>query len=644
MSATVDSEKFATYFAGAPVLNVPGRTFPVETRFLEDAVEITNHKLDEGSAAVDADELDDLTDLNTSDKAKEQSELLSGYSKSTQLTLSKFNEYRIDYSLITKLILAITSKELYTAYRRAILVFLPGLAEIRQLSSMLYASPLGKTYDIHTLHSSIASEDQQAAFHLPAAGRGKIVLSTNIAETGVTIPDITAVIDSGKHKEMRFDERRQVSRLLESFISRANAKQRRGRAGRVQKGLCFHLFSKYRHDRLMAEQQTPEMLRLSLQDLVMRVKITRLGDVQTALSAALDAPAPKNIKRAIDQLIEVGALSSAEELTSLGQQLSKLPLDPYLGKLVLHGLLFSALDPALSIAAILTSKSPFVAPVDAKKLLDQARIAFKKGDSDLLTEYNAYLAWKRAVQDSPSAEHAFCRRNCLSAQTLSNIEDLKGQLYSALSSNGLIPADMSTPAAASQATKGRRFLHVPPALTRHSNPNSPLLSALLAWSLYPKIIAKDPAVKHAYRALGTSQSISLHPTTIARLAPPTNPLTLTLVSYYSIMQSPSGNRNYYASGTTPVHPLLLLLGPAGEAKFDGVSGAVILDGARLRTLVGDGSGMGWRTHTAVKYLRWRISECVERRWRNKGLGKGEKWWALWESVVASWEESLKAEA
>src|SRR5690606_11657785 len=127
------------------------------------------------------------------------------------------------------------------------------------LCSNPYFNPRNGFWLVYPLHSTIASEDQEAAFLRPPPGVRKLVLATNIAETGITIPDVTCVVDIGRHKEMRFDERRQISRLVETFISEANAKQRRGRAGRVQEGLCFHLFTKTRFGK-MAEQQTPEML------------------------------------------------------------------------------------------------------------------------------------------------------------------------------------------------------------------------------------------------------------------------------------------------------------------------------------------------------------------------------------------------
>lgn len=133
----------------------------------------------------------------------------------------------------------------------------------------------------------------------------------------------------------------------------------------------------------LAEQQTPEMLRLSLQDLVLRVKICNLGEVEQTLLEAIDPPSPKNIRRAIDSLKEVKALTSAEALTPLGRQLAKLPLDVFLGKLIIHGAFFKCLDAAVSIAAILSSKSPFVNTMGSNAQKDLARLSFKRGISSL---------------------------------------------------------------------------------------------------------------------------------------------------------------------------------------------------------------------------------------------------------------------
>jgi len=136
----------------------------------------------------------------------------------------------------------------------------------------------------------------------------------------------------------------------------------------------------------MAEQQTPEMLRLSLQDLAIRVKMCKLGGIEDTLSQALDPPLVKNIRRAIDALIDVRALTADEELTPLGQQLARLPLDVFLGKLILLGSIFKCLDATITIAAILSSKSPFSAPFGAKSHADTIKLGFRRGGHPILCE------------------------------------------------------------------------------------------------------------------------------------------------------------------------------------------------------------------------------------------------------------------
>lgn len=541
MSATVDADRFSAYLGGAPVLNVPGRTFPVQVKYIEDAIELTGYT----PADSEPDKMVDLDDdpaENEGENIKSDiSKSLVDYSSRTRSTLAQIDEYRIEFDLILQLIAQIAVNDQLQDYSKAILVFLPGIAEIRTLNDMLLGDPrFAKDWLVYPLHSTIATEDQESAFLVPPPGIRKIVLATNIAETGITIPDVTCVIDTGKHREMRFDERRQLSRLIDTFISRANAKQRRGRAGRVQEGLCFHMFTKFRHDQLMSDQQTPEMLRLSLQDLAIRVKICKIGGIEETLGDALDPPSAKNIRRAVDALVDVRALTQAEELTPLGNQLARLPLDVFLGKLILYGVIFKCLDMAITVAAILSSKSPFSAPFGQRTQADNARMAFRRGDSDLLTIYNAYLAWKRVCQSTGGGgkEFQFCRKNFLSQQTLANIEDLKGQLLTSLADSGFLSLTEEERRALSRARfsggRGRRqqqFYDIPRRVNLNSD-NDVVSASVIAWSFYPKILVRDAPGSKGLRNIGTNQSISLHPSSVNR-----GRLDLRWLSYYHIMQS-----------------------------------------------------------------------------------------------------------
>jgi ATP-dependent RNA helicase DHX29 len=615
MSATVDAARFSRYLNDAPILTVPGRTFPVQTRYLEDAIELTHYTgvTETPKNASTSDNEDD--DEITSDKSGIPNKL-PGYSSATRNVLATYDEYAIDYDLIIRLVETVAYDPQLSCFSSAILVFLPGIAEIRQLNDTLVGHPsFNSNWFIYPLHSTISSEDQQAAFLVPPPGIRKIVLATNIAETGVTIPDITCVIDTGKHKEMRFDERRQLSRLTQSFISRANAKQRRGRAGRVQEGLCFHLFTKYRHDNLMAEQQTPEMLRLSLQDLVMRVKICRLGDIEATLAQALDPPSSRNIRRAIDALVEVDALTPNEDLTPLGRQIARLPLDAHLGKLVLLASAFACVDVAITIAAILSSKSPFLTPFGAKQRADIARLAFKKGDSDLLTTYNAYKAWKTVCSTPGRSEIQFCHKNFLSPQNLGNIEDLKSQLFSSLVEAGflqLTPDERRNMSRYRSTSRHRVFVDVPAQYDIHSD-NEVLVNSVIATAFYPKILTREGK---GWRNISNNQTVSLAPTSVNKGSSAAD-----FLSYYHIMQS--SNKFYNAHSTSIAYPLPMVLMVAADMDFKLHAGVISLPGNVLRFAVRD-----WRAAVALKVLRRRVKEILANSWKNpaRQLSEREEEW------------------
>lgn len=622
MSATVDAQRFSRYLDQAPIFNVPGRTYPVETRYLEDAIETTRFNAKTASTGVFGDEEDYARDASA--KTSLSAENLRQYSPETCNTLLQLDEYRISYDLIVRLLEVIAVHEEYTSYSNAVLIFLPGIAEIKRLNDMLVGHrTFVNGWYIYPLHSTIATEEQERAFLVPPPGYRKIVLGTNIAETGITIPDVTCVIDTGKHKEMRFDERRQLSRLIEAFISRANAKQRRGRAGRVQKGLCFHLFTRERHDKMMAEEQTPEMLRLSLQDLVLRVKICKLGGIEQTLSEALDPPSTKNIRRAIDSLVDVRALTSAEDLTPLGRQLARLPLDVFLGKLILLGTIFGCLDAMLTIAAILSSKSPFSAPMGMRSQADVARLAFRKGDSDLLTAYNAYCAWRRICTSTAGmSEYQFCRKNFMSQQTLSNIEDLKAQLTTALVDASFMRLDDTEKASLNRVrfySKKRNFVEIP---HRHNenNGNDLVLNSVIAWSFYPKLLQREG---NGWRNVANTQAVSLHPTSVNKGMdrPPQ------WLSFYHIMQS--SNKFYNAHETSPVEQFALAL-VCGEAEFKLFSGVMVIDGNRIRFSFDE-----WKTMIAVKSLRIQVRSIMAQSFRNPGRALSlhqQAWLEIWQKM------------
>ncbi|TGJ82383.1 hypothetical protein E0Z10_g6396 [Xylaria hypoxylon] len=623
MSATVDAERFSNYLGRAPVLNVPGRTFPVQVKYLEDALEATGYTLNqqgqEKMTDLDDDPIEDEDDSSTTQKAAKD---LRQYSAKTRNTLSQMDEYQIEFELIVQLIGRIAVDPTYINYSKAILVFLPGIADIRTLNDLLLGEPyFQRGWEVYPLHSTIATEDQERAFLVPPDGVRKIVLATNIAETGITIPDVTCVIDTGKHREMRFDERRQLSRLIDTFISRANAKQRRGRAGRVQEGLCFHMFTKYRHDDLMSDQQTPEMLRLSLQDLAIRVKICKIGGIEETLGQALDAPSAKNIRRAIDALIDVRALTAAEDLTPLGHQLARLPLDVFLGKLILQGTIFKCLDMAITVAAILSSKSPFTAPFGQRTQADQARKAFKKADSDLLTVYNAYLSWKKVCQTT-SHDFQYCKKNYLSPQTLSNIEDLKGQLLVSLVDAGFLQLTQDERHQLNRlrySSRRRQFFDLPQRVNINSD-NDLVTSSVIAWSFYPKLLLRE---NKGFRNVGNNQSISLHPAGVNKGNP-----GLRWLSYYHIMQS---KQFLNAHETTAADTFAIAL-LCGDVRIDMYAGVVILDGNRARFSVAD-----WKTLLVLKTLRARLRDILARSFKMPGKllpASQEKWLDVWHTIFS----------
>ncbi|TFK57142.1 P-loop containing nucleoside triphosphate hydrolase protein [Heliocybe sulcata] len=631
MSATVDADKIANYFGGCPTFHVPGRTFPVDVRYLEDAIECTKWSIDESSPYArrlhdkfyrskgrqDWSEDALAGDEDDEEEGQANIKLERRYSSATATTINLLDERLMPYDLILRLLERICVEDAeYKSHSAAILVFMPGIGEIRRLTELLAEHRVfgSDDFQILPLHSTISTENQGSVFNIPPPGIRKIVIATNIAETGITIPDITCVIDTGKHKEMRYDEKRQISRLIETFIAKSNAAQRRGRAGRVQEGLCFHLFTRLRHDTLMADHPLPEMMRLSLSDLALRIKIMkiRLGSsIEDVLSRALDPPASVNIQRAVAALVEVRALTPSEEITAMGQLLSKLPTDVHLGKFLLMATLFRCLDPALTIAATLNSKSPFVTPFGHEQQADKAKRSFQSENSDFLTIHNAFSSWRSCA---PGHAFKFCRQNFLSHQNLQQIEELRQQFLGYLVDSGFIQVDRSFVRELSRARYGRnrnRFVTIPTELNCNAQ-NTALMNAALTAGLYPKLLAIDQTTWQM-RTIGNNQPAAFHPSSVNFGRNPRE-FGVNYLNYFTLMHS----KRLYAWETGPVDDVSILL-LCGESDFKLISDSVSVD-RKLKWRVAP------KTNVALKVLRNNLASLLAQQFRGKPLVESQVLW------------------
>ncbi|XP_077923445.1 ATP-dependent RNA helicase DHX29 isoform X3 [Halichoerus grypus] len=450
MSATVDSEKFSTYFTHCPILRISGRSYPVEVFHLEDIIEETGFVLEKDSEYCQKflEEEEEIT-INVISKAggiKKYQEYIpvhtgssadlnpfyQKYSSRTQHAILYMNPHKINLDLILELLIYLDRSPQFRNIEGAVLIFLPGLAHIQQLYDLLSTDRrfFSERYKVIALHSILSTQDQAAAFTLPPPGVRKIVLATNIAETGITIPDVVFVIDTGRTKENKYHESSQMSSLVETSVSKASALQRQGRAGRVRDGFCFRMYTRERFEGFM-EYSVPEILRVPLEELCLHIMKCNLGSPEDFLSKALDPPQLQVISNAMNLLRKIGACELNEPtLTPLGQHLAALPVNVKIGKMLIFGAIFGCLDPVATLAAVMTEKSPFTTPIGRKDEADLAKSALAMADSDHLTIYNAYLGWKKARQEGGyRSEIAYCRRNFLNRTSLLTLEVRYTRVY-----------------------------------------------------------------------------------------------------------------------------------------------------------------------------------------------------------------------
>ncbi|XP_071942254.1 ATP-dependent RNA helicase dhx29-like [Antedon mediterranea] len=460
MSATVDSSKISAYFGHCPVVNIPGRTFPVQVLHLEDAIERTGYNLDEDSPyALRRTTVEGQANVKVTGKAGHVSNVklawekedssnidMSGLSsdmfgKRTRHAVSYLNPDRINMDLILELLKSFETDSEYSSIEGAVLIFLPGLANIQELYEILQSHKLFSNptkYTVLGLHSVLSSQDQTLAFKTSPSGVRKIVLATNIAETGITIPDVVFVIDAGKVKETRYLEGSQMSVLEETFISKASAKQRQGRAGRVRSGFCFRLYTHEKYNSLKS-YTIPEILRVPLEELCLHIMECKLGQPDEFLKQALDPPQGSSIRAAMSLLQEIGACSSDQpSLTALGHHLAALPVHVRIGKMLLFGAILGCLEPVAIVAAAMTDKSPFVVPLEKRGEANAAKRALAIANSDHITIFKVYSGWQEARTRGRKEEHQYCQRNFLSRTSLLNIENVKNDLMKLIKSIGFL--------------------------------------------------------------------------------------------------------------------------------------------------------------------------------------------------------------
>lgn len=451
MSATLDAELFSLYFNGAPIMCIPGFTYPVKTHFLENILEMTGYRLTPYNQIDDYGQ-ERMWKMNKQAPRKRKSQIASvvedairaadfkDYSPQTQESLSCWNPDCIGFSLIEYILCNICENE----RPGAVLVFMTGWDDISSLKEKLLThSVLGNPNRVLllTCHGSMASSEQKLIFEEPEDGVRKIVLATNIAETSITINDVVFVIDCGKAKETSYDALNNTPCLLPTWISKVSAQQRRGRAGRVQPGECYHLYPRCVYD-AFAEYQLPEILRTPLQSLCLQIKSLKLGSISEFLSRALQSPEILAVQNAIEYLKIIGALDENENLTILGRYLTMLPMEPKLGKMLILGAIFNCLDPILTVVAGLSVRDPFLTPLDKKDLAEAAKSQFCGAYSDHIALVRAYEGWKDAEMDLGGCE--YCWKNFLSSQSMKAIDALRKEFICLLKDIGLVDSNTTS--------------------------------------------------------------------------------------------------------------------------------------------------------------------------------------------------------
>ena len=580
MSATMDTELFASYFksdvtgkesTNCPSLSVPGRTFPVREKYLDEVIkEITAASPTTQLSVMHADPGSrDFLQAEERFRKENQTTTIQQHSNASTDEVSVIDWKRERKLSADGVVVDSNSKEdalipfglvactiahiAKTSQEGAILVFLPGLEEMLKVKNLLQDKTLGVDFNdskfrVILLHSSLP-ESHGAVFEPVPDGCRKVILSTNIAETSVTIPDVQYVVDTGKLREMQYDQMRRISSLVCTWISKSNAKQRAGRAGRVQNGNYYALYTKQRYDALRAIG-LPELLRSDLQEICLQIKAQAFQTpIRDFLADAVEPPGPSSVDKSVINLQTLDALTDDEDITPLGRLLASLPVHPTLGKMILLGIIFRCFDPMLILGAASANRSMFLNPIELRTQAQDAKLSFVQGTgSDHIALLNAVRELRCLRQEScPTfSMRNFASSNFLHFNTFSTIDATAVQIEEILVEAGLIPR---TPAC-------DRLDHQygAPSLNENSH-KVPLIKALVMAGVHPNLALCTGG--RLFRTPGEKNAM-LHRTSTNAPQGRNDQLTFSkgaLFSYTTMSRSNDGNA-IYLKDTTQSTPLM----------------------------------------------------------------------------------------
>ena len=379
-SATIDVERFSKHFDNAPVIEVSGRTFPVETRYRP------------------------LLDLDKNEDGEEsEGDLYQGIMDAVEELQDEDSKRR---------------------QLGDVLVFLSGEREIRETSLLLKKAAYKSTI-VLPLYARLNSSEQNKIFN-PISGQRRIILATNVAETSLTVPGIRYVIDTGVARISRYSYRSKVQRLPIEPISQASANQRMGRCGRISEGVCVRLYSEEDFN-ARPEFSQPEIQRTNLAAVILQMLSLKLGDVTEF--PFVDAPDNRFVKDGYNLLKELGAISSGNQINSVGMALSKLPVDPRIARMLISAGKSKCLAELLVIAAAMSIQDPRERPEEKKQAADQKHAEFKHEDSDFITLLNIWQRFEEERQSGTNNQvRTFCKKHFLNYMRMREWRDVHYQL------------------------------------------------------------------------------------------------------------------------------------------------------------------------------------------------------------------------